>query len=145
MGKLFWLSAAIIVFPFLRLRYLKIFRDIKIRSRNTIFRLTNFLQKIGAMKIKIRSRKSRRTNKFVLRFIEHFHPVDGEFHDKELRSRVYNFLINSVNEGTNYRSLYRKTAAALHPDSAVNSRLMRAELEILFKYFQNNFTHPDKF
>lgn len=144
MGKIFWLSSAIIIYPVLRLRYWKIFNDIKISSRNTVFSLTRFIQKLGAIKFERPLKRSKQAKGFEMLFIRLFHPIKGEFRDRELRGRAYDLLIDSVMKGTNYKSLYRRTAATLHPDSAVNSRLMRGELEILFKYFQNNFTHPDK-
>lgn len=144
MSKILIISMAIIAYPILRLRYRKIFMDIKIWSLNKFYKLSDFAQRLAPIKHKIWGINSSKLNIFEQRFTQHFHPNKGEFQDKELRGRVYHFLIDSVRKGSNYKALYRKTTTALHPDSAVNSRLMRAELEVLFKYFQNNFTHPDK-
>lgn len=83
-------------------------------------------------------------SKFLSDFSAIFHPRNGKFGDKELRKKVYDMLFPSLRKGTNYKSLYRKTAMALHPDTEANSECTKEELEFVFKYFQEHMTHPNE-
>lgn len=117
--------------------------DIKTRLSIFMFWLSGGFQKLVNTKLRIAPKKSSQTRIFIKKFNQLFHPSKGEFQDRALRAKVYKYLIASLEEGSNYRALYRRTSATLHPNAATNSRLSREELQQVFPIFEANFTHPD--
>ncbi len=143
MSKIIIICLIIIAYPILRLRYRKIFMDVKTRSSIFMFRFAGDFLKFAKTRLRIAPKKTNQTRIFIKTFNTLFHPSKGEFQDQALRAKVYKYLISSLKEGSNYRALYRRTSASLHPNAATNSRLSREELQQVYPIFEANFTHPD--
>lgn len=140
MSKISIIITLILVYPILRIRWRKVYASSRLSEYVNLRMLRRMLHHVAHLCGLYSDEKH---SPFLLLFLKHFHTERGAFEDQDLRHKVYNLLYKRLEQGTNYKSLYRVTASHLHPDRARASKLSEDELTAAFKYFQTHFKHPD--
>lgn len=134
MMKFLYISYLIILIPLFRIRYKKLV----LAFANTSFMPVSKL--FAGIELKMLKDKQ---SQFLKLFLKHFDIEKGDFADKNVRFKVHDLLIHTLEQGSNYQSLYRRCASSLNPDTAHHGALTRSELHNVFSYFKNHFTHPN--